>query len=342
MSYNKKIIFIIFFLVTLVLAFVFYKILAIEFEYIPLHFDNIQCLIPSNLKPVPYSKNQWQGRNAFNSSRSHWIYIVRKKHSSSTPLEKYFNKDDKIKSLKLNNDLVFGIRAAGKSYRRYIYIFYNRNFAYWIESGTKSSSLLLIKEIADKILTSIKIDEKNPIAEPDSVLKKTTSFVSPRYSQSFTFFIFILVGVLILTYGIVMVIFYFSNKEPKEFLEQPLQIFKGITFKISFHPLGMQMYDGIVFSTRKEVHLYTFRKSVTRINLEEINDISQVKIGQTFLFKQDYISFRFPEYTTVNIPGRKKSQRAKKITIYMDRNKIQQLLLDTYFPLKSQLIQGQY
>jgi hypothetical protein len=341
-SYNKKIILIIFFLVTLVFVFVFYKILAIEFEYQPFHFDNIQCLIPSNLKPVPYSKNHWQGKNAFNSSQTHWIYIVRKKHRPPAPLENYFNKDDKIKSLIINNDLVFGIRAAGKSYRRYVYIFYYRNFAYWIESGTKSSSLLLIKEIADKILTSIKIDGKIPIATPDSILKKTTSFVTPRYSQSFTFFVFVLVGMLILTYGIVVVIFYFSNKEPKEFLEQPLQIFKGITFKVSFHPLGMQMYDGIIVSTRNELHLYTFRKPIVRINLEEINNINQVKIGRTFLLKQDYISFHFPEYKMVNIPGRKKSQRAKKITIYMDMNKIQQLLLETYFPLKSQLIQSQY
>jgi len=341
-SYNKKIIITIFFFITILIAFFFYKILTVKFEYVPFKFDNIQCLIPAHFNTFSYSKNQWQGKSAFNHSKTHWIYIVRKNHLKSAPLEKYFDKEKKTKTLKFNNNLFFGIHAFGKNYRRYIYLFYHHNHAYWIESGASSSTLLIIKQVTDNILTSLKIDGKKPVSDLESTIKKTTAFVTPRYSQSFTFFLFILIGVLLLTYLIIIVIFYFSNKEPKKFIEKPLQYFKGITFKISLLPFGMQMYDGIIMSFRKELLLYSFRKPIIRINLESINDTTRIKIGRTFIFKQDYITFYFPEPIMVNIPGRKKSQRAKKITIYMDINKIQQLLQETNFHFKDQLMLRNY
>ena len=338
MSYNKKIIITIFLLVAAAAALILLKFLAIDIKYTPINIDNIQTELPYLGTPLNYQENGWAGKISRNHSRTQWAMVLTRDTLPKQALETFFPPDHRIKPLKLNKNAVFGVQARGKSFRRYIYLIRYRDSIHWLESGSKRSTLIHIKTMADHMMKHLSIDGIPFVNDAESIIVKTTAFVSPRYSQSFGFFLLIITGVLLLTFGIILVVFYFGIREPSVYTEHPLRIFRGVTIKMNLVPLRIQMIDGTVALMPDGFLVYYFKKNVVRIHFREIRDLSQLKVGTTALFKQHYIQFIFPEHKSVHLPGIKKSQKTKKMTLYLKKSQIRQMMLETDFPYKDRLL----
>ncbi len=338
MNYNKKIIISIFFLVTMVVVFFLYKFLAIEIKYTPVKFNHINTVVPHSYSLSMYSKNDWTGKTGTNLSQTKWIYILKKSNSPEYPLENFFSPEQKIKVLNLNSKLVFGVQAKGKSFRRYIYLLRHQDDVYWLESGSSRSTLIQIKTIADQMMSNFLVEGNSVIPDVEPIIRKTTAFVSPRYSQSLSFFIIILVGVMAFCYLIFLVVYYLSTREPREYEEYPMRIFKGVTIKINLQHMRIQMIDGNIAVVSSGILIYYFKKILARINFSDIQELSQLKTGTTLLLKQYYIQFLFPEPKSITLPGRKIAQKTKKITLYLKKSQVRQLIMETDFPFKDRLL----
>jgi len=337
LSYNKKIIILVFVMATSAVVFFLYKLLAIEIRYKPIEFDHIHTVFPENFSISSYTQNGWQGQWGHTPSKNHWAYLVRISVIKESRLEDYFSRENlktPSKILKLTSTLYFGVVTGGKSYRRYIYILRHDDYIYWIESGSSISTLIQVKTISDQILHHLRVDRAKPDLPIKEIIHKTNSMLIPRYSQSLVFFIFIMIGIAIIFFVIVVIIFHFATKEPDQYEETPHKTLKGVTIKINILPFSMQMLDGILSVIPKGISIYSFKKLILKIHVSDITQETQIKVGHTFLLKQPYIQFHFPEPKSVSIPGRKTALKTQKVTIYLPQTQIRDLLLESEFPFK--------
>jgi hypothetical protein len=324
-------------MITAVVIFFLYKLLAIEIRFKSVEFDHIHTVFPENFSISSYNQNGWLGQWGHTPSKNHWAYLVRRSVIDESRLEDYFsigNLRTPSKILKLTSTLYFGVVARGKSYRQYIYILRYDDHVYWIESGSSISTLLQVKTISDQILQHLRVDREKPDLTIKEIIHKTNSMLIPRYSQSLGFFIFIMAGITIISFFIVVIIFHFATKEPDQYEEMPHKTIRRVTIKINILPFSMQMLDGILGVIPKGISIFSFKKLILKIHVADITQETQLKVGQTLLLKQPYIRFHFPEPKSVSIPGRKTTLKTKKVTIYLSKTQIRDLLLETEFPFK--------
>jgi hypothetical protein len=332
MSYSKKITVLIFIIITIAIFGLFSLLFSLDIQYHTVSFSDITVEIPAGLSLADYEKDGWIGKEGFNRSRSRWIYCLRREGSPSRRMESYLPKKHTYRAWMLG-DVCFGVVARGKGYRRYVYLFSHGEHTYWLEGGSSASSLIQVKEAADTMLTTIRVAGMKPIQEPGRIASLASERLPFSITQSFTFFIILTVGILIFTYAVVWIISMVSTREPKAYAVTPHRIIRGVTVKISLKPLGVQMQDGLVAISGRNLAIYLFGKQAAVIPADEFADPARVKRGRTAILKQPYLVFTFPETTEITLPGRKRQTAAKKITLYMNGDEIDAVVREMGLPI---------
>jgi hypothetical protein len=313
-----------------------YYLLTDNTSFSPVTFADISSRFPSQLKISQHEKNGWQGITAQNRSKSKWVYMLKKAHKPGRKMADYLHPGNNFKSLRIDDNTYFGFRAQGKKYRLYIYVFVLQDTEYWIESGCSYTTLLYVKETADEILESFAIKGSQPFQNIKDITAKTTNFVSPRYSQSLGFLLAIINGAMLFSLILPYIIFFFAGLPPAQRTGGLIKEIAHVSLRINISNWKNQSIDGFVASSRNEIHIYLFKKLQVIVPFGELIESTQVKIGKTLFLKQDYISFSFSD--TASVLVKKKSPVKKiKITLYLSRDRIRELLLNTSFPFKDKL-----
>jgi hypothetical protein len=332
LSYTQKIILAIFFTVIAAVWFFLSGILNVDKTSKPLRFGDIETVVPGNFTFSGYQENGWQGQFGANRSRNHWLTILRTSIPPGKNITDFLPPEKRMKYLKVSQNLYFGFVYKGKSYRRYFYLIKIDNQLYWLESGSRISTLLQVKEIVDRAMAAFRLKKQNPIPDSASIFRKTTAFVTPIYSQSLNMLIAFIAAILVLVYVIILIALRFSGREPRQLEGNPAAVFKGATIKINYLPLGSKLIDGIVALVSRKIFIYSFGKEICHFDQQAIRHQNQIKLGKTFFFRQDFIRFRFSEPIAVQVPGRRREQKTKTITFYLKDDQIRQLLMETGFP----------
>lgn len=305
--------------------------LAVDKTSKPLRFSDLETVVPKHFTISEYNRNEWHGQMGLNKQHNHWIYILKHFSNADTNPADVLQAE-KLKYLDLGPNLAFGFVYKGKSYRRYVYLIKHHRHLYWLESGSSISTLLEVKEIADRAFAELRVRDQKPVADPAGIFRRTTSFVTPVHTQSLNQLMIFLGAVMFLIFLLVQIIFHLSCLEPRQYEGYPSTVYRGITIKINYLPLGSKMIDGIVALVSREIYLYSFRKKICRFDCRSFRDPNQIKAGKTLFFKQDYIRFRFLEAVPISMTGKKTAQPAKAVTLYLGKDQIRHLLTETGLP----------
>jgi hypothetical protein len=334
MSYNKRVIFLVLLFVTIIVNIPLYFFLRNDTVSRFHTVGEVEVRIPASYSCEEANKNGWIGTVAMSSGKGKWVYIQRRKLQHDWRPERYFQSADGAKSLKLNENVTFGVHARSKNYRRYVYVFRFNGSEYWLESGTRTSTLLFVKKIADVMLESIRINGKSPFVNPGELIGRTTDFVYPRFSQPLNFILWIVNGTMVLTLLIVWLVFHLASRMPAEHQDRNGGGKVSVRFSGTFG--RNQSIDAFVVPAHDRLKIFLFRKPHVEVPFGELHTSGQVKIGRTFFLRQDYISFFFEKTESVMVRRRRPIRRIR-ITLYMSLDEIREMLINTNFPFKDML-----
>lgn len=335
MSYNKRIIFLVMFFVTLSINIPLYFFLRNDMSTQVHDVGGVHVSIPASFFCEKAEKNGWVGTLAMNRGRSRWIYIQKRKIAAEWLPEQYFPSNEGAKSLKLNEDIMFGVYARSKNYRRYVYVFRYKENEYWLESGTRTSTLLFVKEVADTMLETIRIDGSAPFQDLQTLNEKTTDFVYPRYSQPLDFIFLVINGSMLLTLFIVWFVFHLASRSPEEQYEGEVKG-KMVSVRFSGSFGRNQSIDSFVVPAYDRLKIFLFKKPHVEVPFSELHTSGQIKVGRTFFMRQDYISFFFEKTDAVMVRKRHPVRRIR-ITLYLSLDEVREMLINTNFPFKDML-----
>jgi len=325
MSYSKKVVLLIFLLVTAGIFSVLHRVLPRVIGYRPCVIGTLSLQVPAHMTLSEYRKEGWTGRQG--TGGASWIYCLFREARTGLQLTSLLPRGAGVSSWPLAPGVVFAVQARGKGYRRYIYLLHVADRVLWLESGASASSLILVKEMADTMLTSLTLEGRKPLDRPEVLARLAGERIPWTTSQSFSFFILLTAGVMVFTYTVVLLISALSSRAPVRFEVAPARTVRGVTVKMNYRPLGVQMQDALLAVHPGRLDIYVFRKALFGLKTGDSSRF-RMRRGRTFLLRQAYLAFAFPDPVDIRLPGRNRTVKTHRVTLYMNPEEIDRLLLE--------------
>jgi len=257
-------IFVLYFSILVALAIFLPKLLKTETVYT--RVANISSMLPQG-RPTPVQEREWKGYQFPGKLR-----ILFK--NSENPTEEYnglinrtFRKYYLKKRISLFDRGIYIVQKRGKGYNIYS-IFCRNHTIYWTDIRSSSSTLDYQKEVFNKFLTNLSIDNEKTGEILKAELEKIDKSISPFVIQTITTLLLFLAAVFGLTLIILYFVFSFSSALPKHLFNRRFDIIysPNVTF---FTGKFKKKNPCCLVREGNELAVYWFKKEIFRLNLRD-------------------------------------------------------------------------
>jgi len=258
-------------------------------SYMEYQGDGFSCQIPENATPLVFGEYDWH-KHSFSEKGELYISHYRFQGTFEEELEKlgqYLKGAVFQQEIKIFDNGRFFLYARGKSWRKYVYVFSCDKEIFWVENSIGSSTLLTYKEVADRVVTTMKISGK----DPDSALAAAITDINKqivRYTQSPAVLLGIIGFVLLATTLILPAsLIYLGGMVPD--LEGTTIIRKERwVYVVIRGPLKYKGTFGTLVLSMEGLTLYYFRRPLLSLSREAGEQVSVgMKGGKSFLVVEE-------------------------------------------------------
>ncbi len=262
-----------------------YYLFAIPVSYKEYRGDGFSCMVPADSDAEIFQEFDWH-KHYF--SKKGEIYISHYWFDGTfeeelTKLRKHLKGTAFEQEVKIFDNGWFFLYAKGRAWRRYIYLFSYEKEIFWVENLCRTSTLSTYKEVADKIITTMKIKGRSTdISLPATIADINKKIV--RHTQSPDLFLSILGAILLATTLLFpALLFYLGGAIPASGLNTILRKERWVYVTIRAKLKYKGTFGSLVL-TPEGLTLYYFKKPLLSILRGEGDKVSlEEKKGKVFL-----------------------------------------------------------
>jgi len=250
--------------------------------------DNFQCRVPVNSEELVFEEYGWHKHYFSEKGKlyiSHYIFNGTFEEEVET-LGKHLKGAAFQQDVKVFDNGKFFLYSKGKGWRRYVYLFSCEKEIFWVENMIPSSSLLIYKQVADQVVTTLKIRGRaSDPALPAAIADINKKIVN--YTQSPSLFLWIMIILLSFTTLLLpAILLYFGGATP-DLDETTLIRIERRVYVVIRAPLKYKGTFCTVVLTLEGLALYYFKRPLMFIPRGEAQGISLVQKGMnTYLLVQ--------------------------------------------------------
>jgi hypothetical protein len=249
--------------------------------------ESFSTIIPK----VSYSEdakfNQWSGLEAQSlKPLGLWSYQKNDKWDAERTLKHHLKS---IKDLAFSQKLdiydggYFALRSAGKSFRRYIYLFVHQDQVYWLIHGSDKSSINTPKKTLDKILLNFESKGIKHTLSKD-VLQEIDGEIW-WHVQTKDQMLYMIIGIFLLVVLIMIISLYFSGQQIEDYEGNMLIDMPYMQIKVKGR-FFFNITIGALALTDQYLYITILRKPLVKIPFEALEQIKVQPKGfhQSLLF----------------------------------------------------------